>query len=341
MFHKELLDLLKARQPGIWIRTSEEKEVVVAIKNAVDEVAEYDNIYTWSMNEGINQIITDSGCFEYEVIEKNPGLAALNKFLAESNNSRNYKSRVWVLKDYHLVLNSPQAIRILRDIKESPVAKYTPIIIVSPSSEIPLELQKEFKLLEYPVPSIEDINELVKQWCEAKAQTLTEEELTVLSKRLFGFTRSEILSMLNISFVKYNKIDLDIINQKKIEAINESGVLDYKIPKANLDNVGGNEKFKEWFATVEACMTEEAREYGIPAPKGYLSVGIPGTSKSFSAEAIAGKMAVPFIKLDMSRINSRFAGETERNMRKALNLVSASAPCVLLIDEVEKALGGK
>lgn len=340
MFHKELLDLLKARQPGIWIRTSEEKEVVLAIKNAVDEVAEYDNIYTWSMNEGINQIVSDCGNFEYEVIEKNPGLAALNKFLAESNNSRNYKSRVWVLKDYHLNLVAPQAIRILRDIKESPVAKYTPIIIVSPSSEIPLELQKTFKLLEYPVPSVEDIMELVTQWCETKSQTLTEEELTLLSKRLFGFTRSEILGMLNISFVKHNKIDLDIINQKKIEAINESGVLDYKIPKANLDNVGGNEKFKEWFATVEACMTEEAREYGIPAPKGYLSVGIPGTSKSFSAEAIAGKMAVPFIKLNMAKINSRFAGETERNMHKALNLVKSSAPCVLLIDEVEKALGG-
>ena len=313
MFHKELLDLLKARQPGIWIRTSEEKEVVMAIKNAVDEVSEYENIYTWSMNEGIKQIICSiDGQLEYEVVEHNPGLAALNKLLAESNSSRNYKSKVWVLKDYHLNLAAPQAIRILRDIKESPIAKYTPIIIVSPSSEIPLELQKTFKLLEYPVPSIEDINELVTKWCESKSQTLTAEELALLSTRLFGFTRSEILSMLNISYVKYNKIDLEIINQKKIEVINESGVLDYKIPKASLDNVGGNEKFKEWIDVVEACMTEEAREYGIPAPKGYLSVGIPGTSKSFSAEALAGKWEIPFIKMNMAKINQLLYCEINR-----------------------------
>ena len=340
MFHKELLDLLKARQPGIWIRTSEEKEVVMAIKNAVDATEEYENIYTWSMNEGINQIVVSDNDMHYESIEKNPGLAALNKYLTESNDARNFKSRVWVLKDYHLNLGAPQAIRVLRDIKESPVAKYTPIIIISPSSEIPLELQKTFKLIEYEVPSVEDIKALVVSWCATKNQTLTEEESTLLGKRLFGFTRSEILSMLNISYVKYESINLDIINEKKIELINESGVLDYKTPKASLDNVGGNEKFKEWINVVEACMTEDAREYGIPAPKGYLSVGIPGTSKSFSAEALAGKWNVPFIKMNMAKINSRFAGETERNMYKALNLVKSCAPCVLLIDEVEKALGG-
>lgn len=160
MFHKELLDLLKARQPGIWIRTSEEKEVVMAIKNAVDATEEYENIYTWSMNEGINQIVVSGNEMHYEVVDKNPGLVALNKHLYESNDARNFKSRVWVLKDYHLNLGAPQAIRVLRDIKESPVAKYTPIIIISPSSEIPLELQKTFKLIEYEVPSIDDIKDL-------------------------------------------------------------------------------------------------------------------------------------------------------------------------------------
>lgn len=340
MFHKELLDLLKARQPGIWICTSEEKEVVMAIKNAVDATEEYENIYTWSMNEGVKQIVVSGEEMYYESISQNPGLAILSKMLNESNDSKSYKSRVWVLKDFHLNLTTPQAIRIIRDIKESPVAKYTPIIIISPSSEIPLELQKEFKLLEYDVPTVEEISELTVLWCAGKGQVLEDEEVMILSKRLFGFTRSEILSMLNISYVKYGSIDLDIINQKKIENINDSGVLDYKIPKASLDNVGGNEKFKEWIEVVETCMTEDAREYGIPAPKGYLSVGIPGTSKSFSAEALAGKWGVPFIKMNMAKINSRFAGETERNMYKALNLVKSCAPCVLLIDEVEKALGG-
>lgn len=340
MFHKELLDLLKARQPGIWIRTSEEKEVIMAIKNAVDCTEEYENIYTWSMNEGTKQIIVSDDVLTYENVNPNPGLAQLSKYLNESNDVKNYKSKVWVLKDFHLNLSAPQAIRIIRDVKESPVAKYTPIIIVSPSSEIPLELQKEFKLLEYEVPTAEAISELIQIWCQNKNENITEEEINYLAKRLYGFTRSEILNMLNISYVKHGSIDIEVINQKKIDNINDSGVLDYKIPKADFKNLGGNEKFKEWIEVIETCMTEEAKEYGIPTPKGYLSVGIPGTSKSFSAEALAGKWDVPFIKMNMAKINSKFAGETERNMYKALNLVKSCAPCVLLIDEVEKALGG-
>lgn len=341
MFYQELLDLLKAREPGIWITTSEEKEVMVSIKNAIDTVEEYENVYTFSISEGIHELKSENGTLAYESLGKETkNLLALDQKLKESNNHNFDKSRVWILKDFHLSFTNPMAIRMIRDLKESPVAKYTPIIIISPISEVPVELQKTFKILHYDNPSVEDIESLVQMWCSKKSLTIDSDTIKEISKRLFGFTRSEILSMLNISHVKHNTIDLDIVNEKKIENINNSGILDYKIPKASLDNVGGNENFKKWVKTMELCMTEEAKEYGIPAPKGYLSVGIPGTSKSFSAEAIAGKWNVPFIKLNMAKITSRYAGETERNMYKALNLVKSCAPCVLLIDEVEKALGG-
>lgn len=339
MFHQNLLDLLKAREPGIWITTSEEKEVMIAVKNAIDTVEEYENVYTWSLTEGINRLTTENNTIHYEQIE-GPSLQKLDAMLKESNNSDLPQSRVWILKDYHLAMSNPMAIRSIRDVKECPTGRYTPIIIISPSNEVPLELQKTFKVLNYDTPSEEDIFELLNLWTNSKDITLQSREQTNVAKRLFGFTRSEILSMLNLSFIKYGTINLEIVNEKKIEMINESGVLDYKVPSASLDNVGGNHKFKEWIDVVEACMTEDAREYGIPAPKGYLSVGIPGTSKSFSAEALAGKWEMPFIKLNMAKITSRYAGETERNMYKALNLVRSCAPCVLLIDEVEKALGG-
>ena len=339
MFHQNLLDLLKAREPGIWITTSEEKEVMIAVKNAIDTVEEYENVYTWSLTEGINRLTTENNTIHYEQIE-GPSLQKLDAMLKESNNSDLPQSRVWILKDYHLAMSNPMAIRSIRDVKECPTGRYTPIIIISPSNEVPLELQKTFKVLNYDTPSKEDIFELLNLWTNSKDITLQSREQTNIAKRLFGFTRSEILSMLNLSFIKYGTINLEIVNEKKIEMINESGVLDYKVPSASLDNVGGNHKFKEWIDVVEACMTEDAREYGIPAPKGYLSVGIPGTSKSFSAEALAGKWEMPFIKLNMAKITSRYAGETERNMYKALNLVRSCAPCVLLIDEVEKALGG-
>lgn len=341
LFKDELVSLLKARQPGIWINTTEEKEAVIAIRNAIAEVGEYDDIYLWSMNEGIYQLVEGEESLDYEQISANPGFAELSKYLKESNDVTLNLSRVWVLKDYHLTFNNPVSIRVIRDLKEAPLSKYTPIIIISPETDIPFELSHLFTILNYDTPSVEDIQELIKAWCAAKGQEeLSEEDIKIVGKRLYGFHRCEIIKMLNLSLVKYGTINLDIINEKKIESISESGVLDYKVPKANLDNVGGNEKFKEWVEIIESCMTEEAREYGIPTPKGYLSVGIPGSSKTYSAEALAGKWNVPFIKLNMSKINSRYSGETERNMAKALNLVKSCAPCVFLIDEIEKALGG-
>lgn len=342
MFFDNLLNLLKAREPGIWITTSEEKEVMVNIKNALDSIEEYDDIYTYSMAEGINKLTsTEEDNIQYENIEPTGSLGAFKNEFLQSNDASLEKSRVWILKDYHLLLNNNvSAIRIIRDLKESPVAKYTPIIIISPTNEVPLELKKLFRVINYDTPNVEEIEELLDLWTADKRLLLEIEEMKNIAKRLFGFTRSEIISMLNISFIKYGKIDIDIINEKKVEEINTSGVLDYKMPRANLDQVGGNDKFKEWVNVVEVSMTEEAREYGVPCPKGYLSVGIPGTSKSFSAEALAGKWNVPFIKLNMAKITSRYAGETERNMAKALNLVKSCAPCVFLIDEVEKALGG-
>lgn len=301
MFYQNLLDLLKARESGIWIVTSEEKEVMIAIKNAIDTVEEYENVYTWSLTEGINRLTSENGTIQYERVD-GPSLQKLDTMLKESNDSNLAQSRVWILKDYHLAMSNPMAIRSIRDVKECPTGRYTPIIIISPSTEVPLELQKTFKVLNYNTPSEEDILELLNLWTNAKDITLETREQLNIAKRLFGFTRSEILSMLNLSFIKYGTINLDIVNEKKIEEINNSGILDYKIPSASLTNVGGNKKFKEWVEIVEACMTEDAREYGIPAPKGYLSVGIPGTSKSFSAEAIAGKWNVPFIKLNMAKI---------------------------------------
>ena len=115
MFHDDLLNLLKARQPGIWVRTSEEKEAVLAIKNAIDATETYENIYTWSMNEGIKQIVSDGGTMRYEIVDKQPSLMKLNELIQESNDSRFAKSRVWVLKDFHLSLTAPAAIRIIRD----------------------------------------------------------------------------------------------------------------------------------------------------------------------------------------------------------------------------------
>ena len=108
-----------------------------------------------------------------------------------------------------------------------------------------------------------------------------------------------------------------------------------------LEQIGGNKNFKEWYDETKFAFDPDAKQYGVPMPKGYLSLGAPGVAKSMFAEAIAADLNVPLVFLDMSRLLSKFVGESERNIDQAIQIIKQIAPCVLLIDEVEKALGGK
>ena len=161
-----------------------------------------------------------------------------------------------------------------------------------------------------------------------------------VARQMLGFNRSEIIEALDLSFYKYGEINFKILNEKKIEMINKSDVIDYSVPTKTMADIGGNYSFKKWFEEIKICMNPEAKQYGVEMPKGYLALGIAGCSKSLMAEVIANELGVPFLKLNMSKILSKFVGESERKIEQAVELINASAPCVLLIDEVEKNLGG-
>lgn len=337
MFYKRIANLLSIQKPCIWIRTHEEKEVMVATINALIGNDAADNIFTWSTSSGLRSIAVKKDTYVETSLEK-MGLEKLFTDIKKSFAKTEDEKDAYILLDYHSALSNPNAIRGIRDVCERKQDTYNPIIIISPICEIPVELENLCTCVDYDNPTDTSIERLLDDYEESRKVTIKDKKK--LSKILVGFSRKEIIEALDLSFINDGEVNLRTIANKKIEKIKDTGVLDYKEPTASLDMVGGNDYFKKWVEETEICMAPEAKEYGIPTPKGHLALGIPGTSKTFTAEALAGRWNVPFLKLSMSKIVSKFAGETERNMAKALELVSSCAPCVLLIDEVEKALGG-
>ena len=95
---------------------------------------------------------------------------------------------------------------------------------------------------------------------------------------------------------------------------------------------------KEWLRLRERAFTQEARDYGLPAPKGIALIGIPGTGKSLTAKMIGGLWRLPLLRLDAGGLFGSLVGESEERVRKALRLAETVAPCVMWIDEMEKAL---
>lgn len=356
----DLINSIKSRKPCIWIKTQEESSTIKDIRQISMINLPKANIVIWSQTEGAtiyNSVDNSSSGKSIKKLANIDNLFSfikLNTYGGTDNNDKVVKPEpnIFILRDYNNLFNDPKSIRFIRDLKEYHKQKeaYNPIIILSQIDNIPTQLTRLFKLIDYGLPNRNEILSCINETINnIKAVSLkqnkqckipTQEELNNLVNSCLGLTIQEIQETVIESFIKFKEANLDFITQKKIESIQKSGVLDYKIPNTTLEDIGGNEVIKQWLLEMKELFSDEAKEFGLKKPKGYLSVGVPGAGKTCLAEAFAGTMHMPLLSLSMGRIMSRFVGESERKIMQALDVAKASAPCVLLIDEVEKALGG-
>ncbi|MED1125215.1 AAA family ATPase [Bacillus atrophaeus] len=345
----QVRDLLKSKIQCIWIDTYEEAAAINDLKEVVNGLPGL-NLHTWSHTEGLRKLpLTD-----LEKPEKpDPKMANpqnLFNAIREAQEDTNTKREgVYLLRDFHL-LNDTHAIkRGLRDIKEYPSKNYNPIIVVSPVVNIPVEHEKLFTIVTYDVPSRKEVEQLIASMANNIEKAIsngrnftapTEKQQVQLVNACIGLTFNEISDVFAKSLVKFKELSLQAVMEEKMQLVKKAGVLDYVIPRFNFDDIGGNQAFKEWVLEVEDAYSDEAIEFGVTRPKGYLALGIPGTSKTVSAEAIANKWGFPLLKLNMSKIMDKLVGQSERKIDQAFRVAKACSPCVLLMDEVEKMMGG-
>lgn len=129
------------------------------------------------------------------------------------------------------------------------------------------------------------------------------------------------------------------VRHYKTEIVKKNDLLELMIPEL-MSSVGGMEHLKEWVRLRSECYSDEAKEFGIEAPKGIVLVGVPGTGKSLAAKAVASEFGIPLVRLDFSKVFNALVGSSELRMRTALSMVEAMAPCVCFADEIDKGLGG-
>lgn len=160
-----------------------------------------------------------------------------------------------------------------------------------------------------------------------------------------GLSEFEIRNILALAISDDGEItraDLSLIFEQKKQIIQKSGILEMIPLKEGMDDIGGLERLKQWLRRKAKIFKnlEEAEKFGVDVPKGVLIAGMPGCGKSLNAKAAAKLFEVPLLRLDMGRIMGKYVGESEANMRRAIALAEAISPCVLWIDELEKAFAG-
>ena len=353
----EVKILIDAGITCIWITSYEEAAVLADIREMVRMHYRTIPLYQWSVSEGCKKLATlpaeKDGPADMNL--RQPP-AVMEKIANDSGCRAAVGSRnIYVLRDlqeFFAGQSSTLIRRYIRDIKEYPGNKgcNNVIICISPAVALPDDITKLFRVVSYELPDKEEVLRLTQKYVEkfnklAQKQPLEYEELgpekiDSIVDACLGLTKKEIGMSISESIVRHHTIDPTFLLSNKIQEVKKSGILDYKIPEITLDDVGGNQAIKDWLYEQKEMFSQEARDFSLPMPKGYMAVGIPGSAKTMLAEAFAGMMNIPLLSLSMSKIMSKLVGESEQKIEQAIQVAKSCAPCVLLLDEVEKMLGG-
>ncbi|MEB1807357.1 MAG: AAA family ATPase [Bacillaceae bacterium] len=333
---KKILHYVDAQYPLLYLNTFEETK----IDTIVQKVAYGREILEWNASKGLVNFKTKTPLLHEELKNLDDALAFLTL-------DDDLEGKILVIKDIHHFIEKPI---IVSQLKELAIKIYkgmeTVIFFVSPILKVPIELDKYTTIVEITYMNEVEIKELIQRFLEeneleAIKETLLE-ELTIAFK---GLTEYEIVNILSLAYSKegiLNSKDLSLIYDQKYQMIKKSGILEMLPLQESFNQIGGLDYLKDWVSAKANVFNNmhKAIEFGVDVPKGVLIAGLPGCGKSLNAKATAQLFGIPLLRLDMGRLLGKYVGESEANMRRAIHLAEAISPCVLWVDELEKAFAG-
>jgi len=340
---EDLNVLIQAQYPLIYLVTFEEEraeQTVAAIARRVSrdqDVKPAMRIFTWTMTRGMvehgangtgpqnNNTVSPEAAVEWVIRQREPG--------------------IFIFKDLHPFKDSPAVTRCLRDSIVALKGTRKTIVLMSPVQEIPVELEKEVVVLDFPLPDMGELDEVLSaELNRARSGSISTEDREKLLKAALGLTRDEAEKVYRKARVVSKQLtaqEVDVVLSEKKQLIRRNGILEFMDVDETIDSVGGLEELKHWLKQRSDAFTERAREYGLPQPKGMLILGVPGCGKSLIAKTTSRLWGLPLLRLDLGRVyDGSTVGRSEANLRNALRTAESISPAILFIDEIDKAFAG-
>lgn len=336
------------------VKTDEEARLISEIHHSIGQNGE---LHVW--NSAFGLMSSSSYIDEWTQLQHptDGETASVNKALIHMYTTpaaHGEKSLYYIMLDADRYLRDDNIQRRLRNIAISSAqneAVVRTVILVSQTGYIPPNLDSLAVFHDFDNPSDDLIRQVLRS-AEDEISSVQEgftiphdrEEDTIPEEFIEtcrGLTVFQIKETV-IHFAVANNlvVTTDDMRQYRKSVIQKSNLLDLLETDITFDDVAGLEHLKDHLIKVRTAFTKEGREYGVPSSRGLLQVGVPGCGKSLIAKALANEMGITFVKFDPSNLFSSRVGDSERNMRLALQHIEAVAPCVLFIDEVEKGLAG-
>jgi SpoVK/Ycf46/Vps4 family AAA+-type ATPase len=333
----EQIDLmLRSRYPLIYIVAAEEEPIEPLLTAVCELPPSVRQLVTWDIVQGWS----DDGSDKNSLIS---GLLRVSREIAVATQT----PMLYVFYDAHPFFQGTGTtiapiVRALKNLALTLPQTRSSIVFVSPTWAMPRELADVMTVLDAPLPDLAEIDQMIQQTAAPEAIDLLPLAREQLIKACQGLSRAQIRRVLAKAIAARQKItesEIAAILAEKQQIIRRTGILEFFLPQESLKQVGGLDNLKGWVRSRREAFTEAARRYGIPHPKGVLLAGIQGTGKSLSAKTIAAEWRLPLLRLDVGRVFGGLVGESESRMRQMIQLVEAVSPCILWIDEIDKAFG--
>lgn len=331
---EELIKYLDAGYPILFINSYEEIKTDIIIRRTIGNR----KILEWNGATGFSDFNTKNALIEDKTI-----IDTLRFLSADDDN---LDRKLLLLKDMVPYLEDPEVIALLKCIcHKIENGLDTAIIIVSNVIKIPKELEKFTTILETDNLTESEIREQIRSFSDETGNPISDklfDEMALAFKGLSEFEIENLLASAISTDGMFTRNSLKLIIEQKRQMIMKSNILEMVKVNESIEDIGGLENLKKWLGRKARVYKSinKAEEFGVDMPKGVMITGVPGCGKSLTAKATASMFGVPLLKLDMGRIMGKYVGESETNMRNAINLAEAISPCVLWVDELEKAFAG-
>ena len=344
MLKDKLKAYIDANVPIVYIHTDDDN----AAEEVVLSVTGRRMVWEWNQMYGL---LNRKEIQKKEILDIQEPINAdytLEQALKAGVKEREFNRKVVLIKDIAGYLENREIVALLKNacLKIESGELDTVFIFISSILKVPRELEKYITVLQEEYLDEEEIRreilEFIKNNSIGNVYDGTLEKMAIAFK---GLSVLEIDTILSLAFSlegELNENALNLVMEQKKQMIQKAGILEMISCEENMDDIGGLENLKRWIENKAQILKrmKEPEAFGVELPKGVLIAGIPGCGKSLNAKASANLMGVPLLKLDMGRLMGKYVGESESNMRRAIALAEAIAPCVLWVDELEKAFAG-
>ena len=326
MLKEKLQELISACFTGIWIETHEHHEAIAELQQLCQE--EEWQLATWDIDRGLN---VGTGDNLLEATDPLAAIKAVNAMVTPDG------AAVLVMNNLHKFISSTEILQALQHQLLAGKQNRTIVIGLSPTAKIPTELEKLFIVVEHALPTRQQLEAILRSIATEEGELPNDAKLQTVLDAAAGLTRLEAENAFSLSLVRRGRIEPDAIWELKAGMLKKSGLMQLYHGEEDFNSLGGLENLKSF---TKRCLLQPNRDNLLKRPRGVLLLGVPGTGKSAFAKCLGRETGRPTLVLDIGALMGSLVGQTEANIRRALQIADAMSPCILFVDELEKALSG-